>query len=201
MAFRLYIVPAIGDGFVTMRGPKYFLDGRVTPLQWSAVDYGNEPWEVVGADCSAADDAFLAGQPDVTTLPFDLSPQLTAANVTTVQNKLEAANIPAGWVNTTLTWREVVRTVLGMFSYLQRYAGVYGQTTGTSAPSLFGSGVTLATTFGALPAAVQSAMVAAAQSFNIPTTGLTASTTLRAILKNLADFFQDQPYYFGVVAV
>lgn len=193
MAFRLYIVPVIGTGTRTdPRRPKYF-DGLI----WSGMDYGFEPWFVVGADLSPADDLTIGAQPDAFTLPFDLSPVLTALQVTNVQNKLEAINVPAGWVNTSLTWLQVVRTVLGMFSFIQRYGAVYADANGTAAPSIFTGGVSLSTTFGSLPLAVRNALTTTAQSFNISTAGLTASTTLRTILKAMADNFQGQAYNFN----
>lgn len=199
MAFRLYIVPVVGTGAKSdPRRPKYFTDGTIAASSvWSAMDYGFEPWMVVGADLSTSDDNLIVGKVDALALPFDLAPNLTSQQVTNVQSKLETANIPAGWVNNTLSWLTVVRTVLGMFSFLQRYGVIYGDTNGTVAPSLFAGGVTLSTTFGSLPQAVQNAMVSAAQSFGISTAGLTAGTTLRVILKALADNFQGQQYNFN----
>lgn len=195
MPFRLYIVPVIGTGVKgDPRRPKYFADLSV---DWSAVDFGFEPVMFVGATLSVSDDNAIVGQADVTALPFDLAPTLTGGQVNTIQSKLEALNIPAGWVNTSLTWLLVVRTVLGMFSYLQRFSAVYAENTGNTPPSVFTSGVTLNTTFGSLPLAVRTAMVDAAQSFGFSTSGLTANTTLRVILKALADNFQEQQYNFN----
>jgi hypothetical protein len=129
---------------------------------------------VVGADLSTSDDNLVVGKPDAFALPFDLAPNLTAQQVTNVQAKLEAINVPAGWVTTSLSWITVVRTVLGMFSFIQRYGVEYANANVVVAPSIFTGGVSLATTFGSLPQAVQNAIIAAAQSFNISTAGLTA---------------------------
>jgi hypothetical protein len=81
-----------------------------------------------------------------------------------------------------------------MFSFIQRYGVLYVT---PPAPSIFTGGVSLSTTFGSLPQAVQNAIISAAQSFNISTSGLTASTTLRIILKALADNFSGQQYNFN----
>lgn len=195
MPFRLYIVPIIGDGTKgNSRRPKYFEAMDVT---WSGMDFGFEPVMFVGADLSVSDDNFIVGQSDVRALPFDLAPQLTGGQVNAIQNNLEALNIPAGWVNNTLTWLEVVRTVLGMFSFFQRFGAIYAENTGNAPPSIFTGGVSLSTTFGSLPLAVRTAMIGAAESLSIPTTGLTAGTTLRVILKALADNFQDHQYNFN----
>jgi hypothetical protein len=75
MSFRLYIVPVIGSGTKSdPRRPKYFADGTLVNPTWSAMDYGFEPWMVVGADLSTSDDNLVVGQPDGFALPFDLSP-------------------------------------------------------------------------------------------------------------------------------
>lgn len=195
MAFRLYIVPIIGDGTKgNSRRPKYFSDLIV---DWSAMDYGFEPVMFVGADLSSEDHTSIAGQVDTTALPVNLNPTLTGGQVTATQNALEALNLPAGWVNTSLTWREVVRTVLGMFTFFQRFGAVYAENTGNVPPSVFTSGVTLSTTFGSLPLAVRTAMLDTATSFGISTSGLAAGTTLRVILKALAENFQASEYNFN----
>ena len=194
MAFRLYIVPIIGIGTeFDPRRPKYFENAEIVGTQsWTCMDYGPEPWMVVGANLDTATDNLIVGEDDCFALPFDLAGFLSPAQVTAVQTKLEAANIPANWVTTAQRWIEVVRTVLGMFSFMQRLAVYYG------GPVFVGS-VRLSRTFGTLPAALQAALVQTAESFGIPTTGLTASTTLRAILRAMADYFSQQRYSFNGV--
>jgi hypothetical protein len=212
MAFRIYIVPVIGTGAKTdPRSAKYFTPGSVGnivnpanyPAGWQAtfVDYGFEPWMFVGADLNATDDAAVIAKPDGFALPVNLDVNLTSANVTNVQNKLESINVPAGWVNTSLTWRTVARTVLGMFSFIQRYGTKYAEANGSVPPSIFTGGVSLSTTFGSLSVAVQSALTSTAQSFGISTAGLTAGTTLRVILKAMADFFSNAVFLFGGVSI
>jgi hypothetical protein len=203
VAFRLYIVPVVVESvgpFPSARLPKYFTGSTrlVTSGQaWTAMDYGAEPRMVVGADLTAGDDALVVAESDVFALPFDLSTRLTNPQANNAESRLEAANIPAGWVSNALTWTQVIRTVLGIFSFLQRYAVVYGQQTGTAAPTLFTGGASLNTTFGSLPLAVRDAFTATAQSFNLSTASLTAGTTLRTILEAMADQFQSRPYTFG----
>lgn len=203
MPFRIYIVPVLvtvipGKG--SFRSVKYMNDGTITPPDPSAsiLSYGNEPWAFVGANLSAVDDAMLVSKPDVEALPFDLSPTLTAGQVSGVKAFLEAANIAAGWVSTADTWLGVFHSVAGMFTFWMRYNTIYGQNNGgASAPSVFAGGVTLNTTFGALPAAVQAAIIATAQDQGISTAGLTAGTQLRAIEKSMADQYADNVYTFN----
>lgn len=199
MPFRLYVVPTTTNAKGSIV-PKYFGDGTISAT-WSANGYGDEPWTVVGADLSNADDATLVAAADVKTLPFDLSPQLTAPQVSNIQTFLENANIPAGWVSTADSWAAVVRGVLGMFAFLQRYAAVYASANGTAAPSIFLGGVTLNTTFGSLPVAVRNAMTATATDQGISTSGLAAGTTLRVILRFVADNYSARPYDFNGILV
>lgn len=198
MAERLYIVPVIGDGSskTNARRPKYFADGTIHPSSYSALDYGFEPWMLVEANLGAADDATVVSEPDAFALPFDLTANLTAGQVSNVQTKLDAINVPSGWVNTSLTWAQVVKTVVGVFSFIQRFAAVYARNTGTH-PSLFGGAVTLDSTFASLPAEVRTAMLSAATSFSIDTSSLSGASTLRTILKTMADSFSNQTFSLG----
>lgn len=200
MAFRLYIVPVVGTGAKSdPRRPKYFstdaagvgTSSMVPTAAWGAIDYGNEPWMVVGGDLATSDDTLIVGQPDAFALPFDLSVVLTAPQVTNVQNKLEAINLPAGWVNTSLLWVEVVRIVLGMFTLMERYQGIHG--TGV----VFTGGVSLATTVAALPAAVRNDLSTAATSLGLDVSSIVGTTTLRNMLKILADQLSGRQYSFN----
>lgn len=202
MAFRIYIVPIIGTGaHGDPRRPKYFTDGTIAAATYGTLTYGTEPRMIVGADLPSGDDVIIVGKPDVLAFPFDLAPTLTGGQVTAVRNALEAANIPAGWVTTADTWANVFRGVAGMCSFLSRYEGVYAEQTGTAAPSLFAGGVTLASAFSSLPAAVQTALIATAQDQGISTAGLSGATTLRTILRSMADHYSQMVYNFNGVIV
>ena len=201
MSERLYIVPRAGlgtkaDAYV----PKYFA-GTTKIIgngqAWSAADYGSDGWFIAAANLNASDDALVIGQPDAFGLPFDLSQTLTAGQVTNVQTKLEAANIPAGWVSTGFTWRQVVHIVLGMFLFLQRFNGIWAQQNNGPPIPLFGGGITLSTTFGSLPLAVRTALISTGQSFGFDTSGLTSGTTIRIILKAMADAFGAMQFWLG----
>lgn len=198
MTWRLYIVPRAGTGaFHDAFRPKYFnsQDGFfAAPVKFDSVDYGFEPWVIVGADLSVSDDNAVIAPADCFALPFDLSVNLTAGQVTNVKAKLEAINVPAGWVTTSLKWIEVVRSVLGMFSFMQ------GLTAALGGP-LFTGTVTLATTISQLPQITVTALQDTAASFGLSTAGVTGTTTLRATLKNLADQFGEKPYSFGAVTL
>lgn len=217
MAFRLYFVPVLGSpGFGPNRlRAKYFSspvsaargDEVLTTATRAEYMFGIEPWAIVGADLSAAEDAALVAKPDAWGLPpgasapFDLDVVLSPGEVTAVKSRLEAMNIPADWVDTSDAWRLVVRTVLGIFRFLGRYKTVYFQQTAANPPSLFSGSVTLESTFGSLPQAVRTALQTTASELNISTAGVTGSTKLRVILRTLGANFAGQSYQFNDVAV
>jgi hypothetical protein len=198
MAFRMYFVPVIGTGTkADARRLKYFADGTLNPrpdFDW--VDYGLEPNGAVGANLSAAQDAQLTAFPDVNAVPFNLDSNPTTPQATAVQNYLEGINLPAGWVTTAMTWREIVRNVLNMFEFMQAYGGQYStQNPGTAVPLIFSAGRTLATTWGTLPVAIQNAMLGAARQLGIDPSGVQAGTTLRIIFKSMDDQMDVKMHY------
>lgn len=196
MAVRIYLVPSIGAGVKgDGRRPKYFEDGAVTVIgDLSKMDYGLEPWFVVAADVSPADEAFVIAQVDTAAVPADLTAFLTAGQVTAVQTRLEAMNVPAGWVNTGLTWTEVVRVILWMFVFVQRFTAIHGG-------RIFLGGVTLDTTVGQLSVTVRNELSTAATSLGLSTSGIVLATTIRAALKLFADQLKTRPLRLGSVAV
>ena len=179
MTLNLYVMPIIGTGTKQdQRRPKY--ETTFQAFAWGMYDYGNEPWCLVGVvDIDAATDASLTANADCLGLPTNLNQTLTSTQRTRVSNALENANIPGTWVTTSNTWRDVVLFVGAVCQFAQRYQG------GTCGGQWFTGGVTLATTFGALSAAIQQCLLDAASSFNFDTSGLTSGTTLRAILRNI----------------
>ena len=198
MAWRLYVIPIESAG--TARGPKYFTwmvdpDPPGLSVPWAMMDYGCEPTGIVAADVTTAQHNVLAGHADVLALPVNLNTSPNAAAVTTAQTYLESINVPAGWVTTALTWRQIVRTVAGLFQFAQRYSGI------SSGGRWFGGGVALSMQWGQLPADVQTNLLATATSFGYSTMGLSGTTTIRTILKVLADAWGDAPFYLGGLVI
>lgn len=189
MAFRFYIVPATGAGtFQSPRGPKYFIDGTVSG-DWDAKDYGPEAWMIVYSNLSAGDDALLVSQPDAFALPFDLDQTLTAGQVTSVQAKLEAINMPSAWVNTSRTWRYVLKATLGIISFMQHFRAF-------NLSRLFSGAVSLDTTYNALPLAVRNALLQTAQDMNLDTSGITGASTIRQILRAVGQQLEGRTVVF-----
>ena len=194
MAFRLYLVPVVGTGSSSAdaRRPKYF---DAFTSGWAANGYGLEPHMLVAADLSGADDTSLTANADVTALPFYLGDTLTAGQVTATQTALESRNLPAGWVTTAFTWRAVLRVVLGVFHFMQRYHNVSG------GQRLFLAGVDLERTLGSLPQQVRDDLQATANSFGYDTSPLTGGNTIRQALKLLADNWSNTRFRIGGIEI
>lgn len=189
MPMRIYIVPVVLNSR-GVRVPKYFSDPAIIPSTTprDTVDYGDQPWMIVGADLLPADDAEITAFADVNAVPFNLDTNPSAGAVNTVETFLEAANVPADWVNPSLTWRTIVKNILNLFGFMQRYEGMYTeQNPGDPARSIFSGGVTMNTAWGSLRPEVRTAMIAAAESLNVSTDGLTDQTLLRAVFRTLAN--------------
>jgi len=148
----------------------------VSSFQWGMYDYGNEPWCLVGVhDIDAPTDASLTANPDCMGLPTNLDNTLNSTQVTRVSNALESANMPGTWITTSNTWRQILRFVGAVCQFAQRYQGMANA-------QWFTGGVTLATTYGSLPANVRSDLLTTAQSFAFDTSGITGASTLRQII-------------------
>jgi hypothetical protein len=195
MTIRYYIVPI--ERVDLGRGPKYFKwrlgTGTIT-CQWAMVDYGQVDQAVVAADISDADHATLAAASDVMTLPVNLDANMTAGAVNTAQTWLESIGVPAGWINAGLTYREVLRTVTALFLFVQRVCAILGR-----AITITQAG--LNTQFRNLPADVRAAITQAADEQGFNRTGISNTTTMRNILKLMADAWEDKPILFGFTSL
>jgi hypothetical protein len=171
MSAGIYLVAAEGDGTdANPRRPKYV---PALGVEWSAMDFGAAPVFLVRANLSAAQETLLEINADFFTVPA-LDETLTAGQVSAVQTRLENNGIPAGWVTTARTWRQVLRIVAAMFQLCQR-ANVAIVT------------ANLDLRMNQLPAATRTRLQDAADSFGWDRSGVTATTTVRTALKVLAD--------------
>jgi hypothetical protein len=178
MAKRLYIVPKIGTGAGDdAYRPKYFKD--LDGVSWSAMDYGLEPHFLVASELTTDQHNTLVANADVIAVPANLDAQV-GTNRDAVVDALETLNVPAGWVTTTMTYRKILKIVAAIMLFAQRLHGHGGI-------RIFESGITLSTKFNKLPAATRTKLIAAAQSMNFDTSSLAGTSTIRQILKAMAD--------------
>jgi hypothetical protein len=193
MTIRYYILPIERLPF---RKPKYF-SWRGSPgisCPWSMKDYGDIDQAIICADILAADHTALIANADVLSIPVNVDSALTVSARNTARTFLETYNIPAGWINTGMTYRAVLRTITAFFLYMQRVTG------------LLGHGITLPVgwadlTMTQVPADIRDAMTQAAASFGYDYSWVTGTTTVRQVLKGMADAWGVQPILFGLAAL
>ena len=128
---RFYIIPIDSVQGGKYKGPKYF-KWRFNPdgiaCKWNFMQYGLMPLGIILAhDIEDADNAYLESQDDVTALPLNIDNNISAGAVPIVQAELEALHIPAMWVNTTHTYRYILKIVAGLFQFAQRYKGQHAR--------------------------------------------------------------------------
>jgi len=178
MTLNLYVMPLTGSGTKqSPRQPKYLSTFQAFQRGW--FEYGSEPACLVGVvNIDAPTDATLDAFPDCSGLPTNLDATVGGAR-TTIQNALEAVNMPGTWVQTTNTWRDVVLFIGAACQFAQRFQGNVGG-------RWFTGGVTLDSTFNSLGASVRNGLTSTAQSFNLDTSGITGTSTLRQIIQSAA---------------
>jgi hypothetical protein len=188
---RFYLVPKIGVGTV----PDPFRAKYVRPDElgagWNIVgryvsmDYGFENAFLVKADVTPSEHTTLSAQTDVLAVPADLDTLVSGAALPTVQSKLEALNLPASWVTTSHTYRQVMRTVRRVITFMQRYQGLF------PADRVFAAGITLDTRLNQMTAAQRSRLQDVAVSLGLDTSGVTNTLTIRQALRVMADQLPD----------
>jgi hypothetical protein len=176
---RIYIMPLADLGPVFGRGPKYW-QTYFPSLQWAMIDYGPEQVAVVRIpNVDTPTHQALALLSDVISPPEDLGQQI-GAQLTQVKNALEAFNIPADWVQASHTYAQGLRLIACMFCFAQKMVAL-------GATRVFPSGVTLATRFNQLTTAQKNFLLNTAIVLNFNTSILTGNSTMRQILKAMAD--------------
>ncbi len=195
MTVRFYLIPI--DVVNNRRGPKY-LKWRENPtgldVPWSMMDYGLVNTALVAADVTSPQHNQLAQEVDVTAIPANIDDTVSTQALATVRSELEALNIPGNWVTTSHTYREILRVVAGLFQFAQRHHGLHNKIVLPNENNMDQN-------WGDLPAAVRSELAATADSFGYDTSGVTASTPIRAILKNLADQWGEQEFNMGITTL
>lgn len=191
MAIRFYFTPLVpcirnGEAIPNSRCPKYFAGSGV---EWSLMDYGLIPICLIAADVTTAQHNSVSAQPDVVSIPQNLDSQI-GANLATVRSRIEQLRIPGNWAQATDTYRTLLRMIGGLFQFAQRHHGLHNQI-------IVPDNINLNQTWGDLPLAWRQNLAATAASFDYDTSGVTASTPIRTILKALADAWGSTPLLIG----
>lgn len=176
------------------KGPKYFnyrwrTDGLVD-AKFSMMDYGRLQVCLVLADVTQAQHDLLVAQSDVASPPEDIDQLITEQALPQVQNVLEAMRIPAGWVDTTYTYRDIIRRVAGLFQFAQRHNGLHQE-------ELIDSVAALDLTWAEIPLARRDRVAQTADSFGYDYSTVTGTWTVRQTLMHLANQWGATPIYIG----
>jgi hypothetical protein len=187
-----YMMPIVA-GTRENRVCKY--DADLAPFGVTTLRYGDQDQCVVESPCDAATDAAVSANPDVVRLPDALDTVVSTAELPGLQAYLEAARIPADWIGVHHTWREVVRGVLQIFLFAQRYGGE------AHGPPLFDGVVTLDAPLSAIPAATRHALRKAAELQGYDTAVLRPHVSLRRVLRALSLQWGQAPIIIGSLQV
>lgn len=169
-------------------------DAWLAPFGVAAIRFGPHPHCLAAAPCDAATDVQVAAQADVRRVSDNLARTLGTAELQDLAAYLETYRIPADWMDGTLSWRAIVRGVLGIFLFAQHYQGCGGG-------PLYDGGATLETTVSQLPPDVQQSLERAAVDLNYDTSTLRADVSLRQILRAMGVQWGEQPIFLGSVSV
>lgn len=134
---------------------------------------------IVWANCSPAQESLVASNPDVVLVP-PLDNLIGAGALATVKSTVEALNIPSQWIQTGMSYRTVLRVIIGMAQLIQ---------------SLTGQGITvklkgnLDKTLGSLSLVTRNAIINFCDSAQIESSNMLAGTTIREALRDFGQQF------------
>lgn len=165
-------------------GPASMLTLVAKGFSVAAIRFGDSPVAVVSSPCDQATDDLVSSDTSVWRIPDNLDASAITADFKTF---LEQHQVPADWMADGLSWREIVRGILGIFLFAQRYEGEGG-----SLPVLDVS-------VDSLPQSVRDAFQRAAVSLEYDTTLLTG--TVRQMLRAMGQQWGDKPIYLGDVTL
>lgn len=197
---RFYLLPIevviTGEG-TSARGPKYFhwFHDPDPPALVSSpkamMDYGLiDAALVVAKDITPEDHAALVANPDVVSPPEDIDQNISAGALPTVQAALEALRIPADWVDTSYTYRQMLRMIAGLFQFAQRYHVMHNE-------QLIDNQSQLDLRWNQIPLARRQRIIATADELGYDYSEVQNTWRVRRILMHLGNQWGSQPAYIG----
>lgn len=191
MTVNLYTVPVIHLSSPRYEVPKYLPHRFNAPIaglenvSWAWETYLLEDFGLIIADVTSPQDNLLRNQADVLAVP-PLDNSINNNSVRdTVRNYLEAASIPGSWINTGMSYRAILRIVLGLFYFHNRLV--------VRVQRRFWDGtITLDTTVGQLTLeAIQQARNTA-DDLGLDYSAVTSATTIRQLLLGVGQQFSNR---------
>jgi hypothetical protein len=183
VALRYYLMPVTETVInpiagTIRRSPKFDFDAIGVRWQW--IDYGVRPVGFLCADVSTAQHNSVISDAEIRTFPANLDNTL-GGNRQTVEDALEGFNLPGAWVTTGMTYRTVLRVVVGTILIAQRFAGI-SRNEGQD-PDITPAGVTLNTAYSDMPTGYRTRLLEAIDSLGYDYSTLGASDSLRDLMR------------------
>jgi hypothetical protein len=192
---RVYLMP-LQVTAQNQRGPAY-IKWRFNPggidCQWELSDYGAQAVCLVVADLDQAQHEALVANLDVLAVPENLDANVSSLAVPIIQSAFEALNIPGDWVNTTQTYRQIVKMCNAVFAIARQVLALGFE-------PIF-QGRTLSTRINQLPVALRNGLVQACQDLGADTTSIVGSTTLRQALNIVGQQVANLPANIGSIVL
>ena len=195
MTVRFYIIPIDEQGI--HRGPKYIkwrFNLAGLDVEWQAIDYGLIPAMLVAADVTTAQHTQLVSEPDVVAAPENIDQNISDIAIPDVVTVLEQLRIPAGWVDNTFNYRQILRMVGSLFQFAQRHHITHDE-------PLIDNTAQLDLRWNQIPLSRRDRIKATADSLGYDYSWVTNTMLIRQILKGLADQWGDKPFKFGDLAI
>ena len=198
MAIELYLMPmAIStdpESLPTVRHGKYTHTDGVTKS--GCIRYGRTDDAIVLIQAAQTVLDTISANADVTLLATQSNIDVVLKNnqANTAKTIFEAAFIPNIFINAGDTRREVLRAVIGSFLFSQRMEGLFGESWKRKAQA---AGVTLGTQWQDFPQALKDALIAVRDDFGWSNLGITNTSTLREILKEISGQFSTMPFFIA----
>jgi len=193
---RFYIMPMIlNNELDTNKPPTWHPKYAAAFPRWSAIDYGTERVCICCIrDITAAEHVTLTENIDVLGTPGNIDKLLTQSAVDKIQAYLEPLFIPADWINTGRTYRQVIKTLGALFQFNQRW----NKLSGGSSP--FKDGLDLSMIYADLPISAKATTNQVFDTLKVDRSSLNSSSTVREILKTFAQgFIANRPIKCGEV--
>ena len=195
---RCYLLPiesvVLEDGNIA-RGPKYF-QWRLDPdppglaVKWGMMDYGLIDAALLVAEVTQEQHDTLLLNSDVTSPPENIDQNIASGAIPAVQAALETLRIPADWVTTAFTYRQILRMVAGLFQFAQRHHALHNE-------QLIDSQAQLDLRWNQIPIARRNRILATADSLNYDYSAVQNTWLIRRILKHLSDQWGVTVFHIG----
>ena len=190
---RFYFMPLVEIN--NYRIPKYFayedLSHDGVNASHRVIDYGKHPVCFVTADVTIDDHLVLAEYNDIIALPGDIETSITREAISALMGRFEELNVPLDWVTPGMLWRDVIRKILCLFMFSQRYYGLYNA-------RIIEDDDSLDAQYDSIQDARRQRYLETKRSFGDRDPVLTnARSTLRNIMMRLSDSFGDRPINIG----